>query len=156
MIIFESIHIIRFPDCDPFNHLNNARYLDYFHNAREDHLTTHYQFNVYEFALKTGKSWVVSQNQIAYIKPAFLMEKVCIQTRNIAFGERDALVEMLMWNESKTTLKSILWSTYVHIDLKTQRSIPYDEYLIQLFSDKVYPLDKKIDFEKRVEQLKGH
>ena len=28
----------RFSDCDPFGHLNNARYIDYFINAREDHL----------------------------------------------------------------------------------------------------------------------
>ena len=26
---------IRFQDCDPFNHLNNAAYLNYFVNARD-------------------------------------------------------------------------------------------------------------------------
>jgi acyl-CoA thioester hydrolase len=30
----ESEALIRFPDCDPFNHLNNSRYIDYFINAR--------------------------------------------------------------------------------------------------------------------------
>ena len=29
---------IRFNDGDLFGHLNNSRYLDYFINAREDHL----------------------------------------------------------------------------------------------------------------------
>ena len=43
---WESKHLIRFPDCDPFNHLNNSRYLDYFINAREDHLIKFHQFNI--------------------------------------------------------------------------------------------------------------
>ncbi|WP_192348725.1 hypothetical protein [Algoriphagus sp. Y33] len=30
----ESNSVIRFQDYDPFNHLNNARYIDYFINAR--------------------------------------------------------------------------------------------------------------------------
>lgn len=36
--IIESKVKIRFPDCDPFNHLNNSKYIDYFINAREDQL----------------------------------------------------------------------------------------------------------------------
>ncbi|MEM8567925.1 MAG: thioesterase family protein, partial [Bacteroidota bacterium] len=50
MKTLESIHTIRFPDCDPFNHLNNARYIDYFINAREDHELQHFNFNAYAHA----------------------------------------------------------------------------------------------------------
>ncbi len=32
--LWESKVLIRFSDCDPFNHLNNARYIDYFINAQ--------------------------------------------------------------------------------------------------------------------------
>ena len=38
----ESTTKIRFQDCDPFRHLNNARYTDYFMNAREDQLAQFY------------------------------------------------------------------------------------------------------------------
>ncbi|WP_074407621.1 MULTISPECIES: thioesterase family protein [Aquimarina] len=48
----ESRAIIRFPDCDPFNHLNNSRYIDYFINAREDHLVNNHDFDVYRYAKK--------------------------------------------------------------------------------------------------------
>ncbi len=34
--VLTSQAIIRFQDCDPYAHLNNGRYLDYFMNARED------------------------------------------------------------------------------------------------------------------------
>jgi acyl-CoA thioester hydrolase len=30
--ILESKAIIRFSDCDPFNHLNNSSYINYFFN----------------------------------------------------------------------------------------------------------------------------
>ena len=30
----ESKVVVRFPDCDPFNHLHNSRYIDYYLNAR--------------------------------------------------------------------------------------------------------------------------
>ncbi len=40
--------VIRFQDCDPFGHLNNARYIDYFINAREGHLVEYYNLDIYE------------------------------------------------------------------------------------------------------------
>jgi acyl-CoA thioester hydrolase len=72
---FESEAVIRFPDCDPFNHLNNARYLDYFMNAREDHLMRGMDFNIYQVAQAQGISWVVGRNQIAYLRPAMLWKQ---------------------------------------------------------------------------------
>ena len=32
----KSSSLIRFQDCDPLRHLNNAKYFDYYFNARED------------------------------------------------------------------------------------------------------------------------
>ena len=49
--------IIRFQDCDPFGHLNNARYLDYFINAREDHLAEYYDLDIYERQKQLNINW---------------------------------------------------------------------------------------------------
>lgn len=84
----ESQSLIRFPDCDPFNHLNNSRYIDYIINAREDQLMSYYDFDVYKLAKEQGLSWVVAQTQIAYLAPAELMEIVTIQTRLMGFTEK--------------------------------------------------------------------
>lgn len=150
----ESFAQIRFPDCDPFNHLNNTRYLDYFLNAREDHLLTHYDFKIYEFAVQQQRGWVVSGHQIAYLKPALLMETVCLQSRLLYFGEKDVLVEMLMWDEQKLVLKSVLWTTFVHIDLKSARSIEHSQELKDRFTPHLRPLDSPVKFEERIAQLK--
>lgn len=61
--------VIRFQDCDPFGHLNNARYIDYFINAREDHLSEHYDFDIYERQKQSNSNWVVAKTKIAYIFP---------------------------------------------------------------------------------------
>ena len=49
----ESEVVARFQDCDPFGHLNNARYMDYLINAREDQLIHFYQINIYQHAEQT-------------------------------------------------------------------------------------------------------
>ena len=72
---------IRFQDCDPFNHLNNANYINYFMNHREDMLIKHYDIDIYKMAKAIGKSWVSSSSQIAYLRPAFLMETVTIESQ---------------------------------------------------------------------------
>lgn len=153
--VLESTMLIRFPDCDPFNHLNNARYLDYFINAREDQLWENYQFNVYHYAKEHGKSWVVGSNQIVYLKPAMLMETVVIQSTILSLREKDILVEMMMWNKDKTQLKSLLWSTFVHFNLATQKSEIHSQELVDYFKPFENPLPQPADFEQRIAQLKN-
>src|SRR6476620_10342126 len=144
-LLWESKTLIRFPDCDPFNHLNNARYIDYFINAREDHLMANMNFNIYHFAAQKGMSWVVSKNQIAYLKPAFLMETVVVDSTLLKLSEREVFVEMKMWNEKKDQLKSVRWSHFVHINLKTKRPEKHSEELMELFSRFENPLPTLTD-----------
>jgi acyl-CoA thioester hydrolase len=151
----ESSVLIRFPDCDPFNHLNNARYLDYFINAREDHLWENYKFNVYHYAKEHGKSWVVGSNQVVYLKPAMLMETVVIQSTLLLLREKDILVEMMMWNKDKTQLKAVLWSSFVHFNLVTQKSEMHTDELMNYFKQFEQPLPVQMSFEERVAQLKS-
>lgn len=47
-----STAIIAFSDCDPFGHLNNARYIDYFLNAREQQIKEAYDLSLAEWAKK--------------------------------------------------------------------------------------------------------
>lgn len=150
----ESKIQIRFPDCDPFNHLNNSRYIDYFINAREDHLADHYGLDVYKMARETGISWVVSQTQVAYLSSAELMETVTIQTKLIAFSSKHLLAEAVMWNKDKTQVKAIMWVRFVHFNLRTKKSHLHSEELMRLFNDIVCPLPREMDFEERTGSFK--
>jgi len=149
----ESKSIIRFTDCDPFNHLNNSKYLDYFLNAREDQLSEHYKLDLYKLAAERGIGWVVSEHQIVYLKPANLMETVLIQTRLISFNEKEVTVEFIMWNENKTSLKSLMWTRFSHYNLVTRKSEVHGEKFMELFREVVVPVQEQ-NFEKRVQELR--
>lgn len=153
--VWESKALIRFPDCDPFNHLNNARYLDYFMNAREDHIMANMNMNIYQYAAQHGFGWVVGKNQIVYLKPAFLMETVVIDSTLLQLRDTEVVVEMKMWNERKDKLKSVLWSQFVHINMKTQKPESHSEELMERFRTIENPFPAVISFDERVEQLRN-
>jgi YbgC/YbaW family acyl-CoA thioester hydrolase len=146
--ILESTATIRFQDCDPFNHLNNARYLDYFINAREDHILKNYNLDIYNMAMTTGAGWVVGKSQIAYFRPAKLMETVVIQSQLIGFGKRDITVELRMLETEQTHVKAFLWINFVHFRLSTGKSEIHAENLMHLF-DQVHAPINEVDFDKR-------
>ena len=151
--ILESKTKIRFQDCDPFNHLNNASYFNYLINAREDQLNENYNLDIYKHALVTGNSWVVGSHEIAYLKPANLMEEVTIDSQLIKFNEKTLLVEIRMWNSSKTKLKSVLWSTFTHFNILKQQSLNHSEEFMNLFSEIVLPV-KENSFKERMNSFK--
>jgi acyl-CoA thioester hydrolase len=143
---------IRFQNCDPFNHLNNSSYIDYFINAREDQILENYNLDMYQHIKENQAGWVVGSNQIAYFKPAWLMETVRIDSELIHYSETDLLVEMRMWDASKTHLKSILWSKFTYFDLKTQKRKEHPEELTHLFENVVNPISQR-SFEERCAHL---
>jgi thioesterase-3 len=146
--ILQSISKVRFQDCDPFNHLYNTRYLDYFLNAREDQLLDAYNLDV--FREMKGKSlvWVVSGHQICYLKPAFMGEYVLIDSQLIEVTPRSLVVEMRMWDESKTNLKSILWTKFTYFNITTQRAALHSDEMTGIFKEVCLPVEQ-IYFEDR-------
>ncbi|MCK8524022.1 acyl-CoA thioesterase [Aquimarina sp. D1M17] len=151
--VLESKAKIRFQDCDPFNHLNNASYINYMINAREDQIEKHYQLDIFKLAKTQGISWVVGSNQIAYLKPALVMEDVVIDSQLIRHTENQLHVEIRMWNHNKQELKAVMWSTFIHFNLLKQKRWNHHEELMKLFQSVVKPVEAN-NFEERILQLK--
>jgi len=143
---------VRFQDCDPFNHLNNSKYIDYFINAREDHLLENYNLDIYTMALKEGVSWVVASNQISYLRPALMMENVIIESQVISYTTKSLQVELRMYNEDKSELKSVMWSKFVHYNMKTQQTQEHAERFMKLFEEAHMPVDETT-FEARIKSM---
>jgi len=150
--ILKTKRKIRFQDCDPFNHLNNSKYLEYFINAREDQIAEHYDLDVFQYLKTTGLSWVVASNQISYVKPAFTMETVWIESQLIQYTNNILLVEMKMWNESETELKAILWIKFIQYNIQTKKTANHSDDLMKLFQSVVVPVDQAI-FENRYVEI---
>jgi len=149
--VLKSQAIIRFQDCDPYAHLNNGRYLDYFMNAREDQLWKAYDFNVYDYSRKTGLGWVVTQNQIAYLRPALLMEEVTMESQLMEAKSKFVQVEMRMYDADRK-LKSLLWAQFIHVDIRKGMSVAHSEELQLLFDRVCIPVQEQ-DFNLRMKAL---
>lgn len=151
--VVESKTKVRFQDCDPFNHLNNGSYINYFINHREDAILEHYNLDMFAMAKQTGKSWVSSSNQIAYLKPAFLMETVTISSQLFRKTDSELYVEMRMYNEDKSQLKAVIWCGFTHFNLLEQKRAMHSEDMNQLFESILEPIDA-VTFEERLLQIK--
>lgn len=115
-----STYKIRFSDCDLFGHLNNARYLDYFFNAREDHLKESYNIDLKEF-LQQDLAWLIKSHEIIYLQPALYLETVHIQSSLIKVTDKMMLVEMIMKDELESQVKAAIWTTFIPVNLQTKK-----------------------------------
>lgn len=121
-----STYTIRFNDCDLFGHLNNSSYLDYFINAREDHLKEYYGLDLSEY-YSNGFGWVVRSHEIAYLKPAFYNETITIQSTLLKVTDDLLHVEMVMQNENLNQLKAIMRTQFIPVNLKTGQKEQHQE-----------------------------
>lgn len=143
----ESRVIIRFQDCDPLQHLNNAKYFDYYFNAREDQVAKLYDFNPGQMFREFKTSWVVYQHQIAYIRPALVSEWIRVMSRVIFYDEDTLVTEYYMSDDSKTQLKNVLWVTSKYISVETGKRIPHHPAIMELLETIRMP---HVDFESLV------
>ncbi len=152
----ESTALVRFQDCDPFGHLNNARYIDYFMNARQDQLARDYGFDIFGLSKQTNEGWVVTRTHIAYLSPALLMEEVLIQTRLIHMSESTLVVEGFMLNREDTHLKAVAWIEFAFVSLLTGKRTTHSEDFMRTFGavvvDGIYD---QHNFNSRVDALKS-
>ena len=154
--ITESHVIIRFQDCDPLGHLNNAKYFDYFFNAREDQVPQVYEINIVDYFKKYESSWVVYQQQIAYLRSALPGEWVRILSSIIYTDEDTIVTEYFMTDEKRRELKSVLWTISKYIDAKSGKRIPHHPEVMEFLkvvtrNDIDYT---KSNFNERIKQIK--
>lgn len=152
----ESKAVIRFQDCDPLQHLNNAKYFDYFFNAREDQVPRLYNLDPSEIFVRYKQSWVVYNHQIAYIRPAMMGEWVTIVSRILWYDNQNVLLEYVMFNRDKSQLKTVLWSTLRYIDVMKAKSTDHPKVIADyLKAACVEDFDhNSVSFNQRIKQLK--
>lgn len=112
---------IRFSDIDLMGHVNNAVYLNYFEYARMDY-----------FKSLLGEKWdweekgiLLANNQIDYIKPVLLNDKVEIRTRCLNIGTKsfELAYDLYVMHASETTIYTKGTSILVCFNYKTRSTI---------------------------------
>lgn len=152
----ESRVVIRFQDCDPLRHLNNAKYFDYFFNAREDQVPKLYGLEIIDLIRVYKAAWVVYNHNISYVKPAMVGEWVRIMSRVLWYNHNTILVEYYMTDDSKTQLKTVLWSTMRYVTLEEGKSTDHTGAVLDFLKASSLDLDSSaLDIRDRVKQLKS-
>jgi acyl-CoA thioester hydrolase len=150
-----SFYKVRFNDCDPLGHLNNSRYLDYFLNAREDHLKDNYGIDLKEWVAQ-GNVFVVSSHEVRYLRPVTYNEIISIQSALIGWGESWLLVEMLLFDETRQHLKAALWTTFTRIDPRTGKRLAHPaEFMDWINGTLVEGVSPEGGLNGRLEALRG-
>lgn len=153
--VLESKVRIRFHDCDPYNHLNNSRYIDYFIATREDQLIENYGLDIYDLVRREGLGWVSAETNISYLYPAGLMEEVLIETQLLSFSEKSLQVEGIMWDKNRQHVKAVMWTKLVHFNLQKQASEKHSPDLMEFFQSVATHLNKEVSFHQRIQSLRN-
>ena len=152
----ETTHRVHFQDCDMLGHLNNARYLDYFLNAREDHITAHYRLNLGELAREQRAAWVITKHHLSYLRPARQGVLVRISSQLIHFDNSNLVLELQMRDEAGTRLLALLWSEMAFVALPAGTRADHANALMDLL-DQLDVEDVQYDpdgFDDRVQELR--
>lgn len=128
----ETLYRIHFQDCDMLGHLNNARYLDYFLNAREDQVAEHYALNMGQLAQEQQAAWVITKHQLSYLKPVRQGALVRIRTQIIHADHADLVVEMQMRTADGLRLLALLWSAMAFVRLPAGTRLDHSDELLEL------------------------
>ncbi|MCR9251639.1 MAG: acyl-CoA thioesterase [bacterium] len=139
----ESRVKIRFQDCDPLQHLNNAKYFDYYFNARDDQVPKLYNVEMADIFLAYKAAWVVYNHQISYLRPATIGEWVRVYSSILWFDQNTVVVEYYMTDDQESHLKNILWSTLKFVGVKDGRKVDHPEDVLKFLNA---TKDPKVDF----------
>lgn len=152
----ETTHRVHFQDCDMLGHLNNARYFDYFLNAREDHTTEHYALNMGALAREQNAAWVITKHHISYLKPAKQGAQVRILSQLIHFDNSSLVLEMQMRNEEGTRLLALLWSEMAYVAMPAGTRTDHADAMMDLLDQvDVEAVDYDPDgFDERVKTVR--
>lgn len=151
----ESRVVIRFQDCDPLQHLNNAKYFDYFFNAREDQVPKLYGIEMIDMIKRYQATWVVYNHNISYIRPAQVGEWVRIMSRIIWHNHNTILVEYYMTDDRKDELKTLMWSTMRYVNIADGKSTDHSGEVLGFLKATLELVDiNRITIKERIRELK--
>jgi thioesterase-3 len=114
---------------DMYQHVNNARYLEFLEEARWDFIES--KIDLKEW-MKKGLGFVVANININYRKPASLDQVIEIQTRISKLNVKSATIEQKIYLENTDTLITNADVTFVIVDAKTGKSVSLEGELLEL------------------------
>ncbi len=98
---------------DIFQHVNNARYLEFLEAARWEHFGVN---NTFEKIISKNLSLAVVNINIDFISPAFVNDILLIKTKVISIGNSSVKVQQIISNKQSDKLIAKAMVTFVAFD----------------------------------------
>lgn len=111
ILIHQKSFDIAWGDMDALGHVNNARYFDYFQEARIEWLRT---LNIH-LTYETGP--VVIQVGCTFLKPIVYPASLCIQSYMHSLGNSSMMVDHELYQDKQLMAQGnskIVWVDYIH------------------------------------------
>lgn len=108
---------------DVYQHVNNARYLEFLEEARWDWLDNRDEFR---WMMANNIAFVVVNININYRTPALLGDKLCVESRLEQLNGKSGVLSQRITRESDGAQVADALVTFVCVDLTTQRAVPID------------------------------
>ena len=105
---------VRTYECDSYNHVNNANYLNYLEFARYEFLKD-VGFD-YDKAFKSGYGTYISRIEIDYKRPAFTGDVLIIKTKPIKMGAVSGTLSQEIWRKEDLIIQAKV--TWAFVDSK--------------------------------------
>ncbi|MFI8418664.1 acyl-CoA thioesterase [Serratia sp. NPDC078593] len=118
---------------DVYQHVNNARYLEFLEEARWEWLS---ELNAFDWMTKNHIAFIVVNININYRKPAVLGDKLRIDSRMEQLNGKSGVLSQTVTLEPDGSPVADALLTFVCVDLTTQKALPIEgelrEHLISL------------------------
>ncbi|WP_221794843.1 acyl-CoA thioesterase [Oceanobacter mangrovi] len=109
---------------DIYQHVNNARYLEFMEEDRWDYVE---RYELLELFQREGLAFVVANINISYLRPALAGETIRVSSRIDSLGNKSGAVQqqiqLLRDGEVADTIVEAQ-VTFCLVDLKTQKTVP--------------------------------
>lgn len=116
---------VRYGDLDPQGHVNNAKHLTYFEQARVHYLIRLGLFRQDQSFMEIGV--VIADVHIAYKSPVHYDDNIKVGVKTVKIGNKSILVEQCVMNAVTGEVMSLGEVVMVAYDYKVLKPIPVPE-----------------------------
>ena len=121
--------IVRGYHLDMYQHVNNARYLEFLEEARWHLIESKLDLKDW---MRKGLGFVVATITINYRKPASLDQVLEIQSNFSRLNVKSATIEQKIYLDNTDILIADADVTFVVVDTKTGKSLPLEGELLEI------------------------
>ncbi|EKM0363803.1 YbgC/FadM family acyl-CoA thioesterase [Cronobacter turicensis] len=108
---------------DVYQHVNNARYLEFLEEARWDGLENDESF---KWMMANNIAFIVVNININYRRPAVLGDLLTVTSQVKQLNGKSGILSQIITLEPEGEVVADALITFVCIDLKTQKALPID------------------------------